>query len=489
MSNLASMLRGGVLVVAALLGGGEVRAEATGAWAEIAVDDLDAMAAAIGAIHAGPVDDENPQFRTALAEGLARARAAARTADDFQDYRRIMMRFANGFRDGHLNIRWRVDVRHYEWPGFLPRLDADGTVRVGVSETDAVAPGEVVHACDGRALGDIFDERVAPILWNADIPHERNYLFSYVLLTEAFEASDRFASCDVGEGADRREIDLQWRLIGRTPALERRWEAVGLVEGELGLHRHGDIWMLSLPTFNYWSSDSIDEYRELLEEVRRRSNEIRSAAAFVIDVRGNTGGVSVWGNRMAGALWGEAWRDAIEARLEDGVAEDWRVSQPTIDHLTTLASRLARDDPSTASDIAELRDAMVEARGRGEVLLRRGGEDRDFRLPETGSPFSGPVYFLTDYVCSSACLDFADLVLRLPGVTHIGQPTSGDAVYIDNTEVNLPSGLATLSLSMKVWRNRVRGNNAYYSPAHDWPGGPMTDDAIVAWARRLAAAE
>jgi hypothetical protein len=38
-----------------------------------------------------------------------------------------------------------------------------------------------------------------------------------------------------------------------------------------------------------------------------------------------------------------------------------------------------------------------------------------------------------------------DVVRRLPNVTHIGLPTSADAVYIDNTEALLPSCLAWLS--------------------------------------------
>jgi len=101
------------------------------------------------------------------------------------------------------------------------------------------------------------------------------------------------------------------------------------------------------------------------------------------------------------------------------------------------------------------------------------------------NPISGRVYLLTDGECASACLDFADLVRRLPGVIHVGQPTSADAIYIDNTYQELPSRLARVGYSMKVFRNRVRENNEWYEPEVRWPGGEMSDDAVAKWIASL----
>jgi hypothetical protein len=90
--------------------------------------------------------------------------------------------------------------------------------------------------------------------------------------------------------------------------------------------------------------------------------------------------------------------------------------------------------------------------------------------------------------CASACLDFADIMRRLPEVTHIGLPTSADAVYIDNVQAQLPSGAASFSWSLKVYRGRVRANNEWYDPQIIWPGGKMTDDAVATWVKTLDSA-
>ena len=131
------------------------------------------------------------------------------------------------------------------------------------------------------------------------------------------------------------------------------------------------------------------------------------------------------------------------------------------------------------------------ARGSTEAnqsLVRVAEAPKASAGPAPKSLVTGRVFLLTDGACASACLDFADVVRRLPHVTHIGLPTSADAVYIDNTESILPSGLAVLSYSLKVYRNRVRANNEWYEPAIRWPGGVMSDAAITAWIRQLAAA-
>ena len=59
------------------------------------------------------------------------------------------------------------------------------------------------------------------------------------------------------------------------------------------------------------------------------------------------------------------------------------------------------------------------------------------------------IFFLTDYVCVSACLDFADLILSLPNVTHIGQETSADTKYLEQSN----KMLETVEKELKQYTN------------------------------------
>jgi hypothetical protein len=96
------------------------------------------------------------------------------------------------------------------------------------------------------------------------------------------------------------------------------------------------------------------------------------------------------------------------------------------------------------------------------------------------------VFIFTDNACFSACLDFMDIATKIPGVVHIGFPTSADTPYVDNTDFVAPSGIVRLSYSMKVFRNRERQANVWFTPRYRWPGGVTSPQTIARWAETLA---
>ena len=101
--------------------------------------------------------------------------------------------------------------------------------------------------------------------------------------------------------------------------------------------------------------------------------------------------------------------------------------------------------------------------------------------------YRGKVFLLTDAWDASAALDFCDLLLVIAGVIQVGQPTSADSVYLDaRWPVALPSGLGDISLPMKVYRDRRRGNNQPYLPALRWEGDITDTAALQRWVARLA---
>lgn len=56
----------------------------------------------------------------------------------------------------------------------------------------------------------------------------------------------------------------------------------------------------------------------------------------------------------------------------------------------------------------------------------------------------------------------------------------------DTPRQPLPSGLATVSIPMKVYRGRSRGHNQPYRPAQVWTGDFADEAALSAWTAALA---
>ena len=141
-----------------------------------------------------------------------------------------------------------------------------------------------------------------------------------------------------------------------------------------------------------------------------------------------------------------------------------------LDSLLTEDERLIRDSARTFAQ-ERLMPRILEA-NRNETfdvsVMRELGE----------MGFLGAT--LTDYGCASACLDAVDL-LKAMGAVQVGQETSADTVYMEIRGKTLPSGMASLSIPVKVYRGRPRGHNVTYRPDHPFEGSIADTAALEAW--------
>jgi hypothetical protein len=180
-------------------------------------------------------------------------------------------------------------------------------------------------------------------------------------------------------------------------------------------------------------------------------------------------------------LWGEDVIAALPQRW-DGI--DWRVSADNAEFLRRVnLSRMERDVGADAEATREYRafvDAMDNAVSHNDMFYHESATTADRRATPS-NPVGSQVFFLTDSWCASACLNFADLMMAIDGVTHVGTETGADAIYIDNRGVTLPSEQGWLGFSMKVYRGRVRGHNVSYVPDFFWEGSMADEEGLERW--------
>ena len=452
-------------------------------WAAAAQTDIEAVYAALRDNHPGPPDPESRRFAAWLEEGRSIALSNARLASSQADYWRAVRGYTNGFRDGH--IWFGVSDATFQWPGFLTRKDADGRTRVTINSGALQVPlGAQLMGCDGSNVDALLQRLVNPYRWNADIPHERDAA-SVFLFAPLADDPLRPRKCQFTAQGRVVSHAMRWETISPERLTDLLDKARGSARPTLGLQQVGEVWFVSLPTFQF-EADSATAMQALLKKLRAQAKRLHAARWVVLDVRGNGGGNSAWGSDVAKALYGDAAVQRIEGQFDWTV--DWRASAQNAATLRFYASVAQKNgQEEDARYRSKLAEALEQAAKKGEAYVRQTDEDTvAATAPPVASPFQGRVFLLTDNVCASACLDFADIARRLPGVVHVGLPTSADAVYIDNTGGELPSGQGNLSYSMKVYRHRVRANNEWYEPAVRWPGGAMTDAAVARWLKGLS---
>jgi hypothetical protein len=465
---------------AGLLAASALAAGSANLWALMAERDLKGIHDIIRDNHPGPVDPENPHFRDWLEGGLVKAMAKARTARSYSDYVRALRLYTNGFEDGHLGIRQVIFPQSFDWAGFAIGADSDGGPEVISAESDSgVKVGDRIQSCDGQSFDALMKNRTDPYFWNRAIPQGRWQWVSQMFVISPDETGRKLTTCRFSSG----EVKLNWRTA-TNDELNKKLGASGT---DFSLKEVDGVRFVRLPRFYFHSDDDRKNLEALIDELKTKAPELRKDTV-VFDVRGNGGGDSLWGDRVADALWGETWTDRVEQSF-DG-SQDVRVSAANLHKWADIHEMLVRQNETGPMPYwTKVETAMEKAKAAGTPLAYLPFPAKKPTEPSPADPVTGRVYLLTDSGCGSACLSFADLMLHLPNVVQIGSPTGADAVYIELNELPLPSGLTNLNYGMKVMRHSLRGNNQWYEPKYRWPGGQITDEAIAKWVKSLPPAD
>ncbi|MDB5816608.1 MAG: peptidase [Rhizobacter sp.] len=327
-------------------------------------------------------------------------------------------------------------------------------------------------ACDGMDVDTLLQNRVAPFVdRRTHLEGTRSALA--IRLTNAWWVSHLWqslglSSCAMEIGAGNvQDFPLRWRTSdeGLRMLMHER------PEQKLRPWRSG-AW---IQVSNFMPSESqLDDFDRLLEDVRQAGG----MKLVVLDTRGNSGGNSLFGVQLLAALLKD--RMPIDELQPQAY---WRVSPLAIQAMERNSAALNSASLSlkaTRQLLDSLLREMQDAKKNGEAWVRQKDLDWDSVREVSGPAFRGRIVLVTDAQCTSACLDFVDLVLGVPEVIHVGAPTSADTRYLDGTDVRLPSGL-TMMIPLKVWRGRARGDNEPRVPKYVFRGDMWNTPAIERW--------
>lgn len=468
-------------------------------WRALAEADLAAAVSILANQTPIPFDGENPAYANWLETGRQAAIESVAEVGDQVGHFYLLARFANGFGDPHIRVEPASGLPPPSWPGFVAAPRGPSADVVYRDDGDAAAPelGARIVACDGLTLEDLANERVFPFLMNHRIASDRRQAITRLFLDRGNPWARRPEHCDVDANGQRRHIALAWRPLSADD--ETYWNAYrsaamgdptrwGIEEPAPGI-----TW-IGIRTF-VAGGETGAALLALESNISSRAAHMRAGRAVIIDVRGNGGGSSEWAQRIATAIFGEANIHHARRRLTRRLAEDWRATPENIAYFEKWLQNVGAPELGEQSEavrsIRQTVRGMRTAIAQGNPLWRNGPRRTEpsggitTQRPRGHAPYPARVYLLTNGTCGSSCLDFADLVLHVPGVRLIGSATSGDGPYMEVRTVTLPSGLVRLTFPQKVVRGAARLPFEAYQPdiAYD---GPWDDGSVRSWALNLA---
>jgi len=442
-------------------------------WGRALAEDARAFHDLIADSHPGPVDPENPGFNALLEAGLATALERAKTADSYDDWFFALQIYAASFDDGHLSLFDYQPMGHdfrSRWPGFLTGLH-DGAPTVMFTR-DASGPplGARLIDCDGRKPDALAAELIGGTAGRWTIKSRRTSMAGQLFVDRGNPYVRRPQRCVFEADGKATAYDLAWRDLPdalRDEALAATRSPRFTTPIELREFAGKGFW-IGLGSFQpSAASEQGQKLTALQAAVETRADDIRAAPVVVFDLRGNNGGSSSWIYGLVRTLWGEAW---VQSRQPGSDRVDWRASPANLAQISSYHGMFG-DNPEAEGWLTRIETGLSGAIAKGQPLWAQTDDESDAGAApaDPRTAMTARVYFITDYGCASACLDAVD-VLKALGAVHVGQETSGDAVYMEIRTQPLPGGRVTAGIPMKVYRGRPRGNNETVVPAHEWTG-------------------
>ncbi|WP_082113614.1 S41 family peptidase [Chromobacterium vaccinii] len=381
-----------------------------------------------------------------------------------------------GFKDSHLNLILHDQSDFFFWQGWRAKLvNGDMVVNEISDEWPVRLPplGACCVSCDGVKPLQYISNGVARFV---DV---RDHLDSWVEKMIDF-ASFRKGSlnkfCPLPSVCNFRLSDgsiEKYTMLSKKIYEEGNNKSTDIIfRPELNEINKGVYW-LNIPDFMP-GCEGDAEWGVFLDQAKG----LESVDVLVLDTRGNQGGSSFYGVELLEAIYG---KDYIEWLANSDCKKSyaaWKISPLIFKYIEQVSCCIesAENCPKEFREwINKLKENFTWAWNSGLEWLVEWGREREKLI---SNPKMLPkVILITRSDCRSACLDFVDIVLQLPGVIHVGQATGADTVYTEQVIVNIEN-VAELCIPIKMWRNRPRESNQAYIP-HVKYEGDINNTAVL----------
>lgn len=293
-------------------------------WRAKTLSDLQKIRSTLESNHpAFKTSQESPEkdFLKWFEDGFKTAKQRAEQIDSFFGYYFTLRAYGIGFKDEHLVVqvasidRFKEQMK-FKWPGFAVQLSENNKIRVStvnpILENQVPPVGAVLLSCDGRDSETIMEENVYTFYGDKLILKNRATFVPRIFVDSANPFIQLPKKCVFEKGGKIQSYPIKWTLI----SFDDLWPKINVnynikLQSIEARTLDGDVHWVSLPTFAPDPKGEQNLRRIISEAVKHRNHK-----SLVIDLRGNGGGSSTWGNDVLKGYFGEKYIDEVQNRSQ-----------------------------------------------------------------------------------------------------------------------------------------------------------------------------
>ncbi len=317
-------IRGWICALALMAGGAhaqEIPSPApAGDWRALTEADLTAAETLIRDNHpAMALAMNDPAFIARFNASSKRAHALVPQVTSADGMAAVLRTFATGLGDDHIRWSARSAPTGLRWPGFLVSRQI-GAWRVDGVTPDGPPDGARLISCDGTEVATLAYKRLGTHISDPSVEAQQIFASFWLMIDDGNPFVPAPAACRFQAGRQIVQQTLNWRPVTLDELRAARSHMHVAGAAGFGVAPAGKAWWISLEMLDARAED-------VLKAVQNKQAELREAPLVVVDVRGNGGGSSPYGDRLAALLLGDAPLKAIEpAAGPPGCESVWRAS-------------------------------------------------------------------------------------------------------------------------------------------------------------------
>jgi hypothetical protein len=436
--------------------------------------------------HPGAIDSQNPQFKIWLEEGYKTGLQYSKQVASFSGLKTELLKYINGFQDGHIFLNFKIDEKTVSWAGIILRSSIQAPKVQFIDHTfsyTGLKVGDELITCDGKSPEEIFRTNILPVKGIKGLAASYRKLIPFLFVDDASVGSKSFSSCMFSNHSIQKQIKMQYKNQSRYLVGEKLNEKSGPMNHSFGISKIGSstAW-ISFPSFGASDEKGLKKLKQTITDAKK----LRKLKNIIIDLRGNSGGNSQWGDDLLASIYSNEFFIPIKTKLPEDSNIEYRVSKDNLEYvgkmLTFLKSQVGEESEITKT-INSVQIRMTKALLNKQNFVKEGEKlPTDISKQAMPPQFKGQLLLLTDYKCFSSCLLFMDEVISLiPNAVHVGLETDADTAYMEIKPSIIANGVAELMHPIKVNRIQVRQNNEPYFPKHKFDGDIYDDRAVQNW--------